>query len=160
MPKQCLGNTRWSADISQMYVNAPAVPAIACIPAHQYTLLSIFSGNKVQLHILCSKGTLRPRHPTLISEFWAIMLSHENSRIINLVCLGISFFGNIRLLSVEWGACVMVAECLLSHVQLFVIPGTAVHGYPIHGIFQARILEWVAISFPNSQSGHTLFLWI
>ena len=38
----------------------------------------------------------------------------------------------------------------LSHVQLFVTPGDPMDcnppGFFIHGIFQARILEWVAIS--------------
>ena len=33
----------------------------------------------------------------------------------------------------------------LSHVQLFVTPWTP--GSSIHGIFWARVLEWVAISF-------------
>ena len=41
--------------------------------------------------------------------------------------------------SVEWNA------CMLSLVQLFVTPWT-VPGSFVHGIFQARILEWVAIS--------------
>ena len=33
----------------------------------------------------------------------------------------------------------------LSRVQLFAIPWTV--GFSVHGIFQARVLEWVAISF-------------
>ena len=36
---------------------------------------------------------------------------------------------------------------LLSHAQLYATPWTIAHeGSSIHGIFQARILEWVAIS--------------
>ena len=43
---------------------------------------------------------------------------------------------------------------LLSHVQLFATPWTD-YGLPcssVHGIFQARILEWVAISFSRRPS--------
>ena len=41
-------------------------------------------------------------------------------------------------------------RCLLSHVQLFETPW--MHGSFVHGIFQARILEWVAISFSRGSS--------
>ena len=36
-------------------------------------------------------------------------------------------------------------ECVLSHVQLFGASWTC--SLPVHGIFQARILEWLAISY-------------
>ena len=36
-----------------------------------------------------------------------------------------------------------------SHVQLFVTPWTTAHQAPLSGISQARILEWVSISFSN-----------
>ena len=36
----------------------------------------------------------------------------------------------------------------LSHVQLFVTP----LDYPVHGILQARILEWVAVPFSRGSS--------
>ena len=42
-------------------------------------------------------------------------------------------------------SCMHACMKLLSHIQLFAIPWTV--GSSIHGIFQARILEWVAISF-------------
>ena len=35
----------------------------------------------------------------------------------------------------------------LSHVWLFATPWTSLPGSSVHEIFQARILEWVAISF-------------
>ena len=41
-------------------------------------------------------------------------------------------------------------RCLLSHVQLFETPW--MHGSFVHGIFQARILEWVAISYSRGLS--------
>ena len=37
--------------------------------------------------------------------------------------------------------------CMLSHVQLFAAPGTVAFQDPVHGIFQARILEWGAIYY-------------
>jgi len=50
--------------------------------------------------------------------------------------------------------CVCVCVCarahmhapMISHVRLFVTPWSP-QGSSVHGIFQARILEWVAISF-------------
>ena len=42
---------------------------------------------------------------------------------------------------------------LLSHVQLFCDPmNCSPPGSSVHGIFQARILKWVAISFPRESS--------
>ena len=41
----------------------------------------------------------------------------------------------------------------LSRVRLFVTPWTVAHsGSSVHGILQARILEWVAISFSRGSS--------
>ena len=37
--------------------------------------------------------------------------------------------------------------CMFSCVQLFPTPRTVLPGSSAHGIFQARILDWVAISF-------------
>ena len=36
-----------------------------------------------------------------------------------------------------------------SHIQLFATPWTIAHQAPLSGISQARILEWVAVSFSN-----------
>ena len=50
------------------------------------------------------------------------------------------------------GACVCVRE-LLSRVWLFVIRWTcSLPGSSVHGILQARILEWVAIPFSRGSS--------
>ena len=40
----------------------------------------------------------------------------------------------------------------LSHVRLFATPWTSLSGFSVHGIFQARVLEWVAISFSMGSS--------
>ena len=45
-----------------------------------------------------------------------------------------------------------VCVCPLSRVQLFVTPWTIAHQAPVHRIFQARILEWVAISSSRGSS--------
>ena len=47
------------------------------------------------------------------------------------------------------------AKCVLGHfslVQLIVIPWTVPRQAPLHWILQARILEWVAISFSRGSS--------
>ena len=46
--------------------------------------------------------------------------------------------------------CVDVSH--LSHAQVFVTPWTGPPGSPVHGILQARILQWVAISFSRRSS--------
>ena len=53
--------------------------------------------------------------------------------------------------------CVCVCACVcvhtLSHIHLFATPWTIAHQAPlVHGIFQARILKWVAISFSRGSS--------
>ena len=42
----------------------------------------------------------------------------------------------------------------LSRVRLFATPWTvaSVHGFSVHGIFKARVLEWVTISFSRGSS--------
>ena len=50
----------------------------------------------------------------------------------------------------------MTAACMLSRfscVWLFVTLQTVDHQAPIHGILQAGILEWIAISFSRGSSG-------
>ena len=42
---------------------------------------------------------------------------------------------------------------VVSHVQLFATPQTVAHQALLHGISQARILEWIAISFSRGSSG-------
>ena len=48
--------------------------------------------------------------------------------------------------------CVCVCVCSLSRVQLFAILWTSLPGSSVHGIFQARILEWIAISCSRGSS--------
>ena len=48
-----------------------------------------------------------------------------------------------------WGHKVKVAQLCAT---LFNPTDYSLPGYPIHGIFQARVLEWVAISFSRASS--------
>ena len=48
-----------------------------------------------------------------------------------------------------------VCVCILSHVWLFASLGTIACS-SVHGIFQARILEWVVISFSSGSSWHSV----
>ena len=55
--------------------------------------------------------------------------------------------GNFQCVCVCVRACVRV--CTLSHIQLFVTPALcdcSPPGFSVHGILQARIMEWAAIS--------------
>ena len=46
-----------------------------------------------------------------------------------------------------------ISVCMLSGAQLFATLWTGAHQVPlVHGILQARILEWVAISFSSGSS--------
>ena len=57
----------------------------------------------------------------------------------------------IKYLSVLLSVCVCVCVCVLccaqSHLSLWNLMDCSLPGSSIHGIFQARILEWNAISF-------------
>ena len=50
--------------------------------------------------------------------------------------------------------CTPLCVCMLSHVQLFASPWAkySLPGSSVHGIFQARTLEWVAISSSSGSS--------
>ena len=48
----------------------------------------------------------------------------------------------------------------LSHVQLFATPWTVPAGSTVHWILQARILEWVAISFSRDSSWRRGWTWV
>ena len=48
--------------------------------------------------------------------------------------------------------CVCVCVCVCRCVQLFATSYTSSPGSSVHGISQARILEWVAISFSRGSS--------
>ena len=61
--------------------------------------------------------------------------------------------------------CVCVVSCF-SHVQLYDAMDCSLPGSSVHGIFQARILDWVAISFsrvsfkPRNETLNSCVYWI
>ena len=50
------------------------------------------------------------------------------------------------------GLCVWVYVCVLSHIQLCNFMNCSLSGSSVHGIFQARILEWVSGSYSRGTS--------
>ena len=73
-------------------------------------------------------------------------------------CLLFNFHGSIVWLNIHtcthsWLTkfCYLKVK-LLSHVQLCDPMDCSLPGFSIHGIFQARVLEWVAISFSRGSS--------
>ena len=52
--------------------------------------------------------------------------------------------GQIKILSHQYTQCVSMLSNF-SHVWCFVTPGTVAHSSSVHGILQARILEWAAM---------------
>ena len=77
---------------------------------------------------------------------------HTSSDIWEGVGQGVCLSPLLGLVRVCVRACVCVCACvceLLSHVRLFATDpmDCSLPGSPIHGILQARVLEWVAISF-------------
>ena len=49
---------------------------------------------------------------------------------------------------------------LLIHVQLCDPVDSSLRGSSIHGVFQARVLEWVAISFSRASSQPRILEWV
>ena len=61
-------------------------------------------------------------------------------------------FSNIRIWH-NWSVCVCVCVCVWSHFSRVLLLVTLVPpGSSVHGISQARILKWVAISFSRESS--------
>ena len=79
-----------------------------------------------QLYVHCIGDVIKPSHPLMISSTSALNLSqHQKQKKVKS----------------------------LSHIRFFATPWTVAHKAPlVHGIFQARVLEWVAISFSRGSS--------
>ena len=85
---------------------------------------------------------------------------------LRAVCFRRSFFPSEFIVSLSLGVVVVVAvvcvctrtcacKPMFGYVWLFATPWTVAHlpGFSVHGIFQAQILEWVAISSSKWSSG-------
>ena len=70
-------------------------------------------------------------------------LSHEQIKSSGLLQNGLPIFSSLLLISNVFTSLMLVLSC----VQLFSTPWTVACQAPLSGSFQARILEWVAISY-------------
>ena len=81
---------------------------------------------------------------------WILMVLQSPIQISGAFIYPDKLFGYLCLLG-----CVCVCVCihaqLLGHVWLFVTPWSP-SGSSFHGIFQARLLEWIAISYSRVSS--------
>ena len=68
---------------------------------------------------------------------------------------------NVQRFNISVCVCVHVCTCahacVLSYVQFFVVLWTVCQaakmpGFSVHGIFQARMLEWIAVSYDRESS--------
>ena len=79
--------------------------------------------------------------PSLASEPHRRIFKYSSGRGSQTVCLAVCHQ--------HWGVCVHLLSC----VWLFCDPiNCSLPGSSVHGIFQTRVLEWVAISFSRGSS--------
>ena len=113
------------------------------------------------------RGSFQPRDQTQVSciagRFFTIQVTRESSKVIILIIALLRYNSHtIQLIyqqySIQWilvcsqnsapFIIVVAQSCLtLCHPMDCSLPGSSVHG-----IFQARILEWLAISFSRESS--------
>ena len=107
----------------------------------EYILLSI----TIYLAIKCTKWTEdnSSEEGEINSYKWHSVFSHLESYL----CLNIIFTEYLLLVTI-WKAWTHAQSCpTLCHSM-----DCTLSGFSVHGIFQARILEWVAISFSRGSS--------
>ena len=94
---------------------------------------------------LPSTGSQRVRHDWIISTFSFHTLIWDH--------FWVNYMLPILLMGRLFTVCQFSSVQSLSRVQLFATPWTVAHqASSVHGIFQARILEWVAIYFSRESS--------
>ena len=92
-----------------------------------------------------------------------LLLKSVNTHLAIHIAINFQSVKNsVKQIALKWGMPVLsLSDCilcfvfqLLSHILLFTTPQTVVcpSGSSVHGIFQARILGWVAISFSRGSS--------
>ena len=86
-----------------------------------------------------------------LSLWFSCAYCNSTSKLSLLGCISGNFFIEMCVC-----VCVCVYICTCAYrvmcVCLFVTPGPSSPGSSVHGIFLARILEWVAISFSKGSS--------
>ena len=96
----------------------------------------------------------------MVTAILTIIVLHKDPLLrVEKLFLKDILINKLQIFQKEWNQvfhiCVYVCMlCLV--VQLYPTPWDTLHcsppGYTVHGIFQARILEWVAISFSRGSS--------
>ena len=94
---------------------------------------------------------------SIISDIYQLcctdLFSHQQLWILSIFWTFSSFIGGKCIILRHVCVCVCVCVQLLRCVRLFANPWTVVHQAPlVHGIFQARVFKWVAISFSRGSS--------
>ena len=108
----------------------------------------------VYLAIKCTKWTEdnSSEEGEINSNKWHSVFSQLESYL----CLNVIFFTEYLFLVTIWKACAHAQSCpTLCHSR-----DCSPSGCSVHGIFQARILEWVAISFSRGSSRPSDQTWI
>ena len=123
---------------------------------------------KVALFSLTSWAKLRSQSSSPIPQFLATYLEPSfleqppiiiTSRVWAAACLKIPVKALLKLKSpffIPWSEVLVAQSCLtLCNPRDYSLPGSSVLG-----IFQARILEWIAISFSKTPSQRTDRTWV
>ena len=103
------------------------------------------------------RGRDAPNLPTLRMQRGAPLVLHPNYTVLKTLILACRwaesaiqrpFYNEALKVSCNLWNTTCVCLCVLSLVQFFCSPlDCSPPGSSVHGVFQARILEWVAISF-------------
>ena len=131
-------------------------------PSNEYS--SLISFRMDWLDLLAVQGTLKSLLQHYISKasilwcwaFFIVQLSHPYMTTGKTTALTIqNFVHKVRSLLFNMLSRLVLVKSL-SHVRLFATPWIvayqALRSLSVHGIFQARVLEWVAISFSRGSS--------
>ena len=131
-------------------------------PSNEYS--SLISFRMDWLDLLAVQGTLKSLLQHYISKasilwcwaFFIVQLSHPYMTTGKTTALTIqNFVHKVRSLLFNMLSRLVLVKSL-SHVRLFATPWIvayqALRSLSVHGIFQARVLEWVAISFFRGSS--------
>ena len=108
-----------------------------CVEFSNLWIFCVFAFTYIFLFILSVLYNFQPKSCAHFVDLYPKYLILREAIIYSVVCL---IFMSMYLL---------VYLCMLSHVQLCDPMGCSLPGSSTHGIFQARILEWVAISSPG-----------
>ena len=109
-------------------------------PSHPLSSLLLMPPIPPSIRVFSSESTLHMRWPKYWSFSFSIRPSNEHPGLISIHQFGIIACMCAKSLQLCWTLCNPM-DCNLP-------------GFSVHGILQARILDWVAISTPRGYSRH------